>query len=93
MPPGTWTVQSVSLYVDDGNATLKACVELQRVKVSGISQTMAYVCSPAGVSAGVQGYKTTAISPSVLKPSHAPNLQLFINGPDIDVWAVRIVYY
>jgi hypothetical protein len=93
MPPGTWTVQNVILFVEDDNATQKACVELERLRVDGTSSTMASVCSPEGTSGGIQGYKDSSISPSVLKGGHGPYLHLRIYGADIDVWAVQIKYY
>ena len=93
MPPGKKTVQKVTLYVEDNNASLKACVSLERLKVDSTSRTMAYVCSPTGTSGGIQGYSQTSISPSTIRGRHTQYLYLDIYGPNIDVWAVKIEYY
>ena len=92
MLPGNRTVESLTMYVMDNNASWDAWGRLFRTKTDGTRQEMAKVES-SGSSASIRSFSDTSISPSTIWGGHGAYLRLSIAGTSISVYSVQIKYY
>jgi hypothetical protein len=92
MLPGNRTVESVTMYVQDNNGAVDACVYLRRTKTDGTETSMASVCS-TGSSGSIRTFSDTSISPSTIWGGHGAYLYLSIASTNIQVYSVQINYY